>query len=87
MTFRAVQLVSGWRLLSVLLLPVSLDAAGSALVGWPIFSALNAGAAPVTKYAAAILTVLIGVAVLESTIAYGVRVAAPYRPASAKVRV
>jgi hypothetical protein len=84
---RAVELFSGWWLLAVLLLPVSLDAAGSALVGWPIFSALNAGADPVTKYAAAILTVLIGVAVLESTIAYGVLVAVPYRPAGAEVRV
>jgi hypothetical protein len=30
---------------------------------------------------------LIGVAVLESTLAYGGRVAVPYRPANAEVRV
>lgn len=61
----------GWRVLGVLALPVTLDVAGSGMVGWPVFSALHAQAGTGVKYLAALVTVAIGVAMLEATIRFG----------------
>lgn len=60
----------GWRILLVAALPVSLDVAGSGVVGWPVFSALHAQAGMGLKYLAAVLTVALGVAVLAATISF-----------------
>jgi hypothetical protein len=60
----------GVGLLVAVGLPVSLDAAGSAVVGWPIFSALNAGAGGAVKYLAAAVSVLIGLVLLRGLIRY-----------------
>lgn len=62
----------GWRLVYLLLLPMVLDGAGSIGTGWPIFSALHAEASTPVKYAAALLTVGIALAVLDVTIRYAV---------------
>ena len=67
----------GWRILLVAALPVSLDAAGSSLVGWPVFSALHAQAGTGMKYLAAVVTVALGVAVLASTISFAAARNAP----------
>lgn len=61
----------GWRVVLVAALPVSLDAAGSSAVGWPVFSALHAQAGVGVKYLAALVTVGLGVAVLAATISFG----------------
>jgi hypothetical protein len=60
----------GWRVLLVAALPVSLDAAGSSIVGWPVFSALHAQAGAGVRYLAAVVTVALGFAVLAATISF-----------------
>lgn len=68
----------GWRVLLVAALPVSLDVAGSGVVGWPVFSALHAQPGTGVKYLAALVTVALGVAVLAATISFAAaRSAAP----------
>lgn len=60
----------GWKTLLVAALPVSLDVAGSSVVGWPVFSALHAQAGVGVKYLAALVTVGLGVATLAATISF-----------------
>jgi hypothetical protein len=60
----------GRRILLVGVLPVSLDVAGSSIVGWPVFSALHAQAGVGIKYLSALLTVALGLAVLAATISF-----------------
>ena len=63
---RAPQFFSGWRQVLIPLLPVTTDIAGSVSSGWPIMSALNApGASTELKWAAATLTILLGLAIMD----------------------
>lgn len=67
---------SGWRMLYLPLLPMVCNAAGSVAVGWPIYSALNAQAGPVITWGAAILTIAIGLAILDILITTAARMSA-----------
>jgi hypothetical protein len=58
----------GAGMLAALLLPVTLDASGSVVTGWPVFSALHAGAAPWAAYGAAVATLALGAGALTLTI-------------------
>lgn len=69
-SYRDGALLRGRRILLVAALPVSLDVAGSSVVGWPVFSALHAQAGIGVKYLAALLTVGLGVATLAATISF-----------------
>ena len=81
---RAPQLFSGWRLLTLPLLPMTADAAGSIAAGWPIFSALNTpGASAGLKLAAALLTMGLGVLIVDGLAAAICR--APSRDADGRV--
>lgn len=63
---RAPQFFSGWRQVLILLLPVTTDIAGSVSSGWPIMSALNTpGASAELKWAAATLTIVLGVVIMD----------------------
>lgn len=63
---RAPRFFSGWRQILILLLPMTTDIAGSVSSGWPIMSALNTpGASAELKWAAATLTTLIGLAIMD----------------------
>ena len=63
---RAPQFFTGWRQVLIPLLPVTTDIAGSVSSGWPIMSALNApGASTELKWAAATLTILLGLAIMD----------------------
>jgi hypothetical protein len=70
---------TGWRTAYLLLLPMVCNAAGSVAVGWPVYSALNAGAGPLVTWAAAGLTIAIGLAILDLLITYAVRTSARMR--------
>jgi hypothetical protein len=69
-SYRDGALLRGGRVLLVAALPVTLDVAGSSVVGWPVFSALHAQAGVGVKYAAALLTVALGLATLATTISF-----------------
>lgn len=63
---RAPQMFSGWRQVLIPLLPMTTDAAGSVICGWPIMSALNTpNASTELKWAAATLTILLGLVVMD----------------------
>jgi hypothetical protein len=63
---RAPQLFTGWRTPLIALLPMTTDAMGSIGAGWPIFTALNTpGIAEPIKYGAALLTVGIGLLLMD----------------------
>jgi hypothetical protein len=64
---------TGWRTAHLLFLPMVCNAAGSIAVGWPVYSALKAEADPLMSWAAAALTIAIGLAILELLITYAVR--------------
>jgi hypothetical protein len=68
---------TGARALLVLPLGMVCDIASSTAVGWPIFSALNAQAPTPVKYAAALLTMALGVALVQAIAALGVRASRP----------
>jgi hypothetical protein len=61
---------TGRRMLLLLPVPMLLDAACSVGMGWPIFSALHAQASTPVKYLAALLTLTMGVTMLELTIRF-----------------
>lgn len=64
--YRAPQFFRGWRVLLIGLLPMTTDAMGSIGAGWPIFTALNTpGASAELKIAAALLTVFIGLMLMD----------------------
>lgn len=67
------QVFTGWRAVYLLALPMVCNAAGSIAVGWPVYSALNAQAGPVITWAAALLTIAIGLAILDLLITYAAR--------------
>ena len=63
---RAPQWFTGWRTGLIVLLPMTTDAMGSIGAGWPIFTALNTpDIAEWVKYAAALLTFGIGLALMD----------------------
>lgn len=63
---RAPAMFKGWRMLLVPLLPMTADAVGSMASGWPIFSALNTAAASTeVKWAAATLTIVLGLLLMD----------------------
>jgi hypothetical protein len=78
----------GPRALLVIVLGMVTDIACSMGVGWPIFSALNAQASTPVKYAAAILTMILGIMLVQAIGALGARasrgpVASEHEPAQA----
>jgi hypothetical protein len=71
--YAAKHLLTGWQQLYLVALPMVCNAAGSIAVGWPIYSALNAQASEPVKYAAALVTMAIGYALLDLTITWAAR--------------
>jgi hypothetical protein len=63
----------GPRALLVIVLGMVTDIACGAGVGWPIFTALNAQASQPVKYLAAILTMLLGVGLVQAIAILGTR--------------
>jgi hypothetical protein len=61
---------AGWRKLLLLVIPMTLDAAGSVGIGWPIFSALHAETNVFVKYLAAFVSIAMAVALLAITIRF-----------------
>jgi hypothetical protein len=70
---------TGWRAAYLVLLPMVCNAAGSIAVGWPVYSALNAETGALITWAAAALTIAIGLAILDLLITYAVRTSARLR--------
>lgn len=66
----------GRRALLVVPLGMITDIACSTSVGWPIFSALNAQASEPVKWAAAVLTMALGVVLVQGIAVLGVRASA-----------
>lgn len=73
---------SGPRALLVIPLGMVTDIACSTSVGWPIFSALNAQAPAPVKWGAAVLTMALGVALVQAIAVLGIRASAATRPPS-----
>jgi hypothetical protein len=69
----ATQFFRGPRALIVVLLGMVADIACSTSVGWPIFSALNAQATEPVKWAAALMTIGLGVLLIQAIAALGAR--------------
>jgi hypothetical protein len=69
--FTARDYFRGWRAPLLVLVPVAADAACSIVVGLPVYSALHApGAAPALRWGGAVLSCLIGLALLDALARY-----------------
>jgi hypothetical protein len=79
--FAAQEFFSGSRALLVVPLGMVTDIACSTGVGWPVFSALNAQAPQPVKWAAAVLTMALGVLLVQVIAAIGARTSPGWRRA------